>query len=185
MAAFNWSHARPGRAETQLELCQPASHRPGTEPGRPGRGEATDYKPFSVLCQLELLPPSLPQPGVKQGQTTCLFLHWKLRSDENDLFSNKDGETLGFLLVEQSSKYYGNNYTSCHPTAWLCNIVVMRRLGLGLGHDLRRKYKLVIDYQLQTTQLIMRASPLKILQQALYLRSDTNQDVYYRFISVS
>ena len=40
------------------------------------------------------------------------------------MFSNEDGETQSFLLAEQSSKYYGNNYTSCHPTAnVLCNIL--------------------------------------------------------------
>ena len=83
---------------------------------------------------------------------------------------------MSFLLAEQSSKYYGNNYTSCHPTAnVLCNILdlvlVMKRTRHGLVPDLRRKYKLVIDYQLQTTQLIMRASPSKILHQALsYVR---------------
>ena len=33
MVAFNWSHARAGRAETQLELCQDGTWntRPGEE----------------------------------------------------------------------------------------------------------------------------------------------------------
>ena len=164
----------------------------GMEQGTPGQGEATDYKPFSVLCQVEP-PPSL-LPPVHQSRittTNCLFVSYI------ESFSVMRMTCFQIKMVKQVVFCWWNKVVNImetiihrviprHSQARLCNVVVMRRPGLGRDvGDLRRKYKLVIDYQLQTTQLIMRASPPKILHRTLYLRSDTNQDVYYRFISVS
>ena len=121
MVPFNWSHARAGRAETQLELCQ-AGPRLGDGTGKTWERQQTDSKLFSVLCHLVESWSSLPPPPSPERETTTtnkvfVSILRDLLGDENDLFSNKDGETGSFLLVEQSSKYYGNNYTSCHPTA--------------------------------------------------------------------
>ena len=43
MVAFNWSHARAGSAETQLELCQAGSQRTGNTKER-------QLKQQMVLC---------------------------------------------------------------------------------------------------------------------------------------
>ena len=68
MVAFNWSHARAGRAETQLELCQagPLSQARGWYRER----QQTDYKLFSVLCHLVESWSSLPPPSSPERETT-------------------------------------------------------------------------------------------------------------------
>ena len=68
MVAFNWSHARAGRAETQLELCQAGR-------GKSRERQQTDSKLFSVLCQQGGGVPSLlPHLQTRERTTNMLFV---------------------------------------------------------------------------------------------------------------
>ena len=77
MVAFNWSHARAGRAETQLELCQagPLSQARGWY-NVEDQGEATN-RLQTVLCFMSAgrwspIPP--PSPPERERTTNRLFV---------------------------------------------------------------------------------------------------------------
>ena len=75
MVAFNWSHARAGRPETQLELSQAGMELEGT-PRKGNKLQTANRSLFYVRWRGDpsLLPSPSPQ-SEEQQQTTCLFLH--------------------------------------------------------------------------------------------------------------